>query len=532
MSNVKFSQLPNLGTPTAATIIPVVDGITNYTVTAANLQAFVNSTTGNVTAGNVTATGNVAGTYILGNGSLLTGLPATYGNANVAAYLPTYTGNLNSVTAVPGAAITGTVANAAYATTAGTATSAVTAGTVTTAAQANITSVGTLTSLTASGNITGSYFIGNGSQLTGVTATSSYGNANVAAYLPTYTGNLNSVTAVPGAAITGTVSAATSAVTAVTAGTVTTAAQPNITSVGTLTSVAVTGNISGGNVTSVGLLTGGNVLVNGANSQISLNGATRNIINFNTIGAAIPSTTSYSVGTKIVLYDNISVPGLTGYAIGIAPYTLWFGIDGSALSNFNWYSGTTPIANLTSSGDWSTIGNVTTPGNISASYYTGNGSLLTGVVASNVALISTGNNFANTAVGNGKMWINGGNAIGSLTPTSLADNMFLITNGTGNCYITLAPTGDIVINPATGANVLIGSGTKISSTNFEGGTITASAKINGLGTSGLNPPFNGAQYIPASGNAAGTIGDICWGTNYIYVCTATNTWKRVAITAF
>ena len=364
MSNVKFSQLPNLGTPTATTIIPVVDGVTNYTVTAANLQSYVNNSTGNITGGNLTAIGNVAGTYILGNGSLLTGLPATYGNANVTAFLPTYSGNLNSVTAVPGAAITGTVANAAYATNAGSATTATsattastansvaganvsgtvanaayatsagsatsattatTAGTVTTAAQANITSVGTLISLSVTGNITslgnvaGTYILGNGSQLTGLVST--YGNANVAAYLPTYSGNLNSVTAVPGAAITGTVAnatyatnagvassansvaganvsgavalatvantaysvsganvsgavanatyatsagsatTATSAVTAVTAGTVTTAAQPNITSVDTLTSLAVTGNISGGNVTGVGLVSGANLTV-------------------------------------------------------------------------------------------------------------------------------------------------------------------------------------------------------------------------------------------------------------------------------
>jgi hypothetical protein len=64
--------------------------------------------------------GNVAADYFIGNGSQLTGLPAGYTNANVAAYLPTYTGNL-------------------------------TAGNV-----------------VASGNITANYFIGNGSQLTGI----------------------------------------------------------------------------------------------------------------------------------------------------------------------------------------------------------------------------------------------------------------------------------------------------------------------------------------------------------------------------
>ena len=34
---------------------------------------------------------------------------------------------------------------------------------------------------------------------------------------------------------------------------------------------------------------------------------------------------------------------------------------------------------------------------------------------------------------------------------------------------------------------------------------------------------------PASAAATGDAGMICWDANYIYVCTATNTWKRVAI---
>ncbi len=34
---------------------------------------------------------------------------------------------------------------------------------------------------------------------------------------------------------------------------------------------------------------------------------------------------------------------------------------------------------------------------------------------------------------------------------------------------------------------------------------------------------------PASAGAAGTQGMICWDASYIYVCTATNTWKRTAI---
>ena len=53
-----------------------------------------------------------------------------------------------------------------------------TAGTVTTNAQPNITSVGTLTSLSVTGNIQGSYILGNGSQLTGITAGGGSSDAN------------------------------------------------------------------------------------------------------------------------------------------------------------------------------------------------------------------------------------------------------------------------------------------------------------------------------------------------------------------
>jgi len=34
---------------------------------------------------------------------------------------------------------------------------------------------------------------------------------------------------------------------------------------------------------------------------------------------------------------------------------------------------------------------------------------------------------------------------------------------------------------------------------------------------------------PASAGAAGNQGDICWDADYVYVCTATNTWKRAEL---
>ena len=37
---------------------------------------------------------------------------------------------------------------------------------------------------------------------------------------------------------------------------------------------------------------------------------------------------------------------------------------------------------------------------------------------------------------------------------------------------------------------------------------------------------------PGSPTATGTAGEICWDADYIYVCTATNTWKRAALSTW
>lgn len=55
--------------------------------------------------------------------------------------------------------------------------------------------------------------------------------------------------------------------------------------------------------------------------------------------------------------------------------------------------------------------------------------------------------------------------------------------------------------------------------NGGGGTTTFSANQIRITTT----------QTPASATATGTAGTICWDANYIYVCTATDTWKRVAI---
>ena len=51
--------------------------------------------------------------------------------------------------------------------------------------------------------------------------------------------------------------------------------------------------------------------------------------------------------------------------------------------------------------------------------------------------------------------------------------------------------------------------------------------VSGVQGSTGTPTASGSA--PASANSAGTAGTIAYDSNYIYICIATNTWKRVAI---
>jgi hypothetical protein len=138
------------------------------------------------------------------------------------------------------------------------------AGSLTTAAQGNITSLGTLSSLSVSGNanvgnigatnLVGTLTTGSQTNITAVGTLASLsvtGNISGANVTATHYGAATGLTGIPGANVTGTVPLATSATTA---GTVTTAAQPNITSLGTLSSLSVSGNANVGNIGATNLV--------------------------------------------------------------------------------------------------------------------------------------------------------------------------------------------------------------------------------------------------------------------------------------
>jgi hypothetical protein len=134
--------------------------------------------TGIVTAsGNISAVGNIAGNFILGNGSQLTGIVATssYGNANVVANIAALGSNPVSTTGNVSASnlnVTGNIVDSG-------ALSIITGSNGNIALAPNGTGIVTASgNISAVGNIAGNYFVGNGSQLTGVVAVSNVGSAS------------------------------------------------------------------------------------------------------------------------------------------------------------------------------------------------------------------------------------------------------------------------------------------------------------------------------------------------------------------
>jgi len=225
------------------------------------------------------------------------------------------------------------------------------AGSLTTASQPNITSVGTLSGLVVAGNIIPNanitYNLGNN--------TNRFNDlylANSTIYIGTQTISANttsvSISGVLVANITGNVTGNSS-----TAGTVTTNAQPNITSVGTLTSLSSSGNITGANVTGThyGAATG---LTSIPGANVSGTVAYANIANrvavANVTGIGNIATINKDGNSSNVLYGN--------------------GVFAAATGGGNGTYGDSNVVTLLSAYGSNTI---STTGNITAGNFIGNG---------------------------------------------------------------------------------------------------------------------------------------------------------------
>ena len=371
-------------------------------------------------------------------------------------------------------------------------------------ASSNLTFNGT--TLVVNGNVNATRFIGNGATLSSITGANVTGAVSFASV----------ANSVAGANVTGTVANATYAANAgnatlatqaIIANTVITATQPNITSLGTLTSLDVSGGVTAANITANtgtfsgnanGLfgIVGANVTGTVASANLASNagfatnaGNATQANNSNTAAtvttAAQPNITSLGTLTGLTVTGNATVNG-NGNVTGNMTVggTLFANIQGNISGNivaagsntqvlFNQQGNVGASSNLTFNGSTLAV-----TGNVNASAFNGNGVGLTGVPGSSV----TGQvNFAATANS-----VAGANVSGTVANASFA---------------TLAATA----NTVAGANV-VGTVANANYAAFAGTAFNVTAaNVVGTVANANYAAFAGTAFNVSGGNVTGQV---------------------------
>jgi hypothetical protein len=389
-----------------------------------------------------------------------------------------------------------------------------------------------LANLSATGTVTGTYFVGNGSQLTGIAtnATTIY-NDNSAVIIPASNGNIvNNVNGVTianvwsgGLAVTGALSASTtiSAAGNIIGGNIQTAgifsATGNIISAANISTgnlltggtVSSTGNVIGGNVIgTTAVSTGGNV--NGGNLKTAgIVSAAGDVYGNNFIAGANVTATLDISATANVIGGNILTSGIISTAGNITGGNIIGTLIASSVS----VSGNVTGGNLNAG-----TGNISSTGNIIG----GNvafGTLLSGASISTSATVTFATTASNINIGNAQTT---GNIIAGgplqtgfigIGRSTASQTMYLANGvtGTGNTKTisfgengaagstTLINIGPVTATTAAGT-ATFNTATVVAIANTGGSALSVAGNITGanISTSGPSGNITGANVIAST----------------------------------
>ena len=349
---------------------------------------------------NLTSVGTLTSLEVTGN---ITAANANLGNATLSNY---FIGSGNNLSNIQAANVTGTVASAAYAADAGNASFAdlsTQSVTVIDAAQPNITSVGTLSTL----NVTSTATVGNLVTTGNVVIDQDLNTGNLTVAENTVLSNMFAVSITAASiagngmglvnlsanSVIGVVSNASHAElanvanSAVVSATVTTAEQPNITSVGDLTSLYVAGPIVTGSSAILGNSAIANYFIGSGNNLSNIRAA-------NVVGTVESANLSYKSNITLLDFSPNSV-GVGTYFVGFVsdptgnleiktnPYISFnanlgylYAPNISILENID---ANAVVANLVTASEI-TVGSITTGANTISGTLTGNWQLTAGSV--------------------------------------------------------------------------------------------------------------------------------------------------------
>ena len=497
----------------------VISGIT--TNSNANVIAYLTTYSGNISAGNVNvdqtanvgnlvSRGNVTGGTVIAN--YLQGTLTTAAQTNI-----TSLGTLLGLNVSGSTQLNSVLANDIHGTTL--------EGTLTTGSQTNIYQVGTLYNLDVTGTITG----GDINITHTGTFADIYGNVKTASQPSiTFVGNLTRAN-VTGNLITGNTIGTYASFTNV-AGTLQTASQPNVTFVGNLTTANVTGNLITGNISTAGTVATNNLVATGttniSGSTTLANAAIGNI-------TMTATGTISSAGNLVVGYANLgrtnisSIATITDNTNSTATYNGALVVAGGAGIGANVNIG----GNATIGGNASvTGGNLTvTAGDavMSGNLYVLGGYIRTNAAQGNIFNLATtviniggaattvniGAATGNVTTGNdltvrGKVY---GNVVGTLLTG-------ILTTSSQPNVTTLGTLVDLNVNGniTAGGNANITGWTNISSNASIGANAAVSGNLSVVGNIGTSGYLNVTSNVTA-GNA------YVAGQNYLNTVFVTST---------
>jgi filamentous hemagglutinin len=523
----------------------------NKTTNAVGIAGTV--TAGNmVTGGTISATGNIIGNYFIGNGSQLTGLPASYTDANVTTLLANLganiingTGSITTTANISGNYILGNGSQLTGITADNVNADDLTGNTLSgNVIFSSLTTLGNLVSLSvigntttgnldtagfvsATGNVTGNYILGNGALLTGVIT--SVANIN--------NGNSNVTISGPGSDVTVGVDGI---------GNVAVFSSDGLEIAG---DISVTGNISSGNLYfGSGIVSGtGNIYADKIFANIVGNiDAAGNLteIQFNTTGDQLGASANFTydsdnnvftvnsgniVGGNVLVGANISAVGNV--------HGSWFvgNVDaeiinatanitgGNVLTNGQISAtGTGTFGNVLTGGTvsaTSTIqgGNVLTPGDVSATGSLTGGNVFTGGVVSAVSTI-TGGNLVTSGQVTSTGTITGGNvvtagfvsAVGDVAGGNVVTAGFVSATGTGT-FGNISTAGAITAAGNITGNYIFGNG----------------SQLTGIDTNLIKNGNSNVRILTANGNISMDVN----GTSNVVVVTPTGIDIAGAVTS-
>lgn len=493
-----------------------------YTITTTSSggnATFGNLTiTGNLLANNITATNNLDANSISCN-YLTVNVNATMANAN-------FSGTANAATFKTTAITSGSQSTNGVLTGVWTANGAGTPAGGPAGTSFYVTGGNLVISNTSSRGIVADFFYYSNGTPISFGGGGSYSNSNVAAYLPTYTGDIgNSSTTATNRLFAGTVSTGSAALAGTVTGnwalsagskfqatTVLDAAQPNITSVGVLSSLAVTANITAGNVNAnSGTVRALYLAGDGSNiTNITVGAGTAIVHGTSNVSVALNGNVTMGVsGTSSVFIANSAGVNIAGYAnIGTNAF---IGANANVTGNVNAGNFVGKLANGTSSvAIPAAAGNVnitvagtsrivaTSSGANITGYANVTGSLSVGTTASIVGNITAGNfvgPLTNGGTSNVNMDLNG-----NVRVVAGGTTRFTVTTGGANVVGSLHTTGLANVN-----SLVVGTA----------GNVTYAA-VDGSAGQVLTTYGNGVTYWGAGGGGGAT-SYISNGTSNLYL---------------